>query len=162
MVAAVALPVIANGDVTDLAGARACMAASGAAGVMVGRAAVGRPWLVGQIADALAGRPARHLGAAEKAAVATEHYEGLLDLYGIRMGVRHARKHLAAYVDGAGAGARGGEGGGAGPGALSAADRTRLLTAGDPELVLALLRRAFLEPACTRGDVPAASIGEAA
>ena len=50
VVAAVSIPVIANGDVTDLAAAKACLAASGAAGVMVGRAAVGRPWLVGGIA----------------------------------------------------------------------------------------------------------------
>jgi tRNA-dihydrouridine synthase B len=66
------------------------------------------------------------------------------------MGVRHARKHLAAYVDGAG------------PGALPAADRTRLLTTGDPGVALALLRRAFLEPACSTVDGSAASIGEAA
>ena len=58
VVAAVSIPVIANGDVTDLASARACLAASGAAGVMIGRAATGRPWLVGQFAAALAGRPA--------------------------------------------------------------------------------------------------------
>ena len=150
VVASVAIPVIANGDVTDLAGARACLAASGAAGVMVGRAAVGRPWLVGEIADALAGRHPRVLSAAEKAEAASEHYEGLLDLYGIRMGVRHARKHLAAYVDGAG------------PGALSAADRTRLLTTGDPAVALALLQRAFLEPAFSTVNDSAASIGEAA
>ena len=55
VVAAVSIPVIANGDVTDLASARACLDASGAAGVMIGRAATGRPWLVGQVADALAG-----------------------------------------------------------------------------------------------------------
>ncbi|KAB1073153.1 tRNA dihydrouridine synthase DusB [Methylobacterium planeticum] len=150
VVASVAIPVIANGDVTDLTGARDCLAASGAAGVMVGRAAIGRPWLVGQIADTLAGRPPRVLSAAEKAAAAAEHYEGLLDLYGVRMGVRHARKHLAAYVEEAG------------PGALSAADRMRLLTTGDPVLALALLTRAFLEPARGPADGSAASIGEAA
>ena len=150
VVASVAIPVIANGDVTDLAAARACLAASGAAGVMVGRAAVGRPWLVGEIAEVLAGREPRVLSGAEKADIASEHYEGLLGLYGIRMGVRHARKHLAAYVDGAG------------PGALPAADRTRLLTTGDPGVALALLRRAFLEPACSTVDGSAASIGEAA
>ncbi|MGT2484894.1 tRNA dihydrouridine synthase [Methylobacterium oryzae CBMB20] len=52
VVAAVSIPVIANGDVTDLASARACLDASGAAGVMIGRAATGRPWLVGQVAAA--------------------------------------------------------------------------------------------------------------
>ncbi|WP_310352614.1 tRNA dihydrouridine synthase DusB [Methylobacterium sp. BE186] len=150
VVAAVSIPVIANGDVTDLADARACLAASGAAGVMVGRAAVGRPWLVGQIADALAGRPVREPGPAEKADIAAEHYRGLIDLYGAAMGVRHARKHLAAYVEAAGTQGT----------ALAPADRTRLLTTHDPEVALTLLRRAFLEPA--PGAAPAEPIGEAA
>ncbi len=137
VVEAVAIPVIANGDIGSFDEARACLAASGAAGVMVGRAAIGRPWLVGQIADGLAGRPVRSLARAERAAIAAEHYEGLIDLYGAAMGVRHARKHLAAYVD---------EAGRIRP-ALNAADRTRLLTTHDPGTALALLRRAFLEPA---------------
>lgn len=135
VVAAVAIPVIANGDVTSLAEARACLAASGAAGVMIGRAAVGRPWLVGEIAAGLAGRACAPLSADEKAEVAVEHYSGIVALYGAAMGVRHARKHLAAYAAAAG------------PGSLSPQDRTRLLTTLDPELALALLRRAFLEPA---------------
>lgn len=131
VVEAVSIPVIANGDVGSLGAARACLAASGAAGVMIGRAALGRPWLVGAIAAGLAGRPARALTQGEKAALAIEHYEGLLMLYGTRMGVRHARKHLAAYADEAG------------PGALAPEDRTRLLTTTDPALAIALLGRAF-------------------
>ncbi|MBO0236918.1 tRNA-dihydrouridine synthase, partial [Vibrio parahaemolyticus] len=79
--------------------ARACLAQSGAAGVMVGRAAVGRPWLAGEIAAGLAGRAAAPLTAEQRAMVAAEHYEGLIALYGPAMGVRHARKHLAAYAD---------------------------------------------------------------
>lgn len=99
VVEAVAIPVIANGDVTTLAEARTCLALSGAAGLMIGRAAVGRPWLVGALAAELAGRPVPPLSAEDKAALALEHYRGLIALYGPRMGVRHARKHLAAYAE---------------------------------------------------------------
>jgi tRNA-dihydrouridine synthase B len=129
VVAAVSIPVIANGDVTDLASARACLEASGAAGVMIGRAATGRPWLVGQIAAALSGEPAAEPTRAEQAAMATEHYAGLLSLYGRDMGVRHARKHLAAYAETGGA--------------LAPAERSALLTTTDPDTALALLARAF-------------------
>ena len=135
VVAAVSIPVIANGDVSDLAGARACLAASGAAGVMIGRAATGRPWRVGQIAAALAGRPAADPPRAAQAALAAEHYAGLLSLYGRDMGVRHARKHLAAYAETGGA--------------LDPAERAALLTTTDPETALALLDRAFAGPAAT-------------
>jgi nifR3 family TIM-barrel protein len=129
VVEAVSIPVIANGDITGLAEARACLAASGAAGVMLGRAATGRPWLVGQVAAALAGRDVPGPTRAEQAALAAEHYEGLLALYGAAMGVRHARKHLAAYAE---------AGGG-----LTAAERTALLTTTDPAAAQALLARAF-------------------
>jgi len=129
VVAAVSIPVIANGDVTDLASARACLDASGAAGVMIGRAPTGRPWLVGQVAAALAGRPAAEPSRAAQAVLAAEHYAGLLSLYGRDMGVRHARKHLAAYAETGGA--------------LGPAERATLLTTTDPEIALNLLARAF-------------------
>ena len=133
VVEAVRIPVIANGDITGVEEARACLSQSGAAGVMVGRAAVGRPWLVGEIAAGLAGRVAPPLSAEERAAAAAEHYLGLVALYGAAMGVRHARKHLAAYADIAGG--------------LPPDDRRRLVTTHDPAEALRLLRRAFLEPA---------------
>ena len=66
---------------------------------MVGRAALGRPWLVGAIGAALDGRAFPPLTLAEKLALAGAHYEGLLSLMGVAHGVRHARKHLAAYAD---------------------------------------------------------------
>lgn len=129
VVEAVAIPVIANGDVTSLEAARTCLARSGAAGLMIGRAAVGRPWLVGAIAAGLAGRAAPILSAADKASLAVEHYEGLLALYGSRMGVRHARKHLAAYAEAGGC--------------LNAEQRMHLLTTTDPGVAANLLARAF-------------------
>ncbi|KAA2237635.1 tRNA dihydrouridine synthase DusB [Salinarimonas soli] len=134
--AGLSIPLVANGDVTSLDDARRCLAQSGADAVMIGRAAMGRPWLVGQIASGLAGRPVREPDAAEKTAAAVEHYEGLLSLYGARMGVRHARKHLAAYADEAGAAGYG----------LAEADRAALVRMDDPAAVVALLRRLYAEP----------------
>ncbi|NNM72101.1 tRNA dihydrouridine synthase DusB [Enterovirga aerilata] len=135
--AALALPVIANGDVVCAETARACLARSGAAAVMIGRAAVGQPWIVGEVAAALAGRPFAPPSWAERAGVALEHYEAMLTLYGTEMGVRHARKHLAAYADRATEAGFG----------LAETDRRTLLTTTEPGLVACLLRRLYAEPA---------------
>ncbi|ACA20209.1 TIM-barrel protein, nifR3 family [Methylobacterium sp. 4-46] len=142
VVEAVSIPVVANGDVGSLAEARACLAESGAAAVMIGRAAVGRPWLVGAVAAGLRGAPAPALTRAAQADLAGEHYEGLLALYGVAMGVRHARKHLAAYADHAGG--------------LAAGERARLVTTTDPAEALALLRRAFAGEGVAGEAAPAA------
>ena len=103
VVAAVSIPVVANGDCGSVADARAMLASSGASGVMIGRAAVGRPWLVGDIAHALAtGRDRGPIGSARRRDAALAHYATLLGLLGRERGVRHARKHLAAYARHAG------------------------------------------------------------
>lgn len=100
---AVGVPVVANGDCVSVADARAMLAASGADAVMIGRAAVGRPWLVGQIAYALkTGHEALPVSTSARRAAALAHYRTLLSLYGIGKGVRHARKHLAGYATHAG------------------------------------------------------------
>lgn len=102
-VAATSLPVIANGDCASAQDARAMLAASGAAGVMIGRAAVGRPWLVGEIARALAGEPAQPVSRTARRQAALDHLESLLSTMGAEAGLRHARKHLSAYCEHAGA-----------------------------------------------------------
>ena len=100
---AVAIPVIANGDITDSQTARAALARSGADGVMIGRGARGRPWLLAEIAQALYGviAPAAPRGAALVDLVGA-HYEAMLAFYGRDLGARVARKHLGWYMDGAG------------------------------------------------------------
>ena len=133
---AVAVPVVANGDIRSVQDARRCLSQSRASAVMVGRAAMGRPWLVGQIAAALADEPVREPTAAQKTEVGMEHYEGLLSLYGREVGVRHARKHLAAYADTARSAGYG----------LSAGERLQLVTANDPATVKDLLRRMYAIP----------------
>ena len=138
VVEATRLPVVANGDCHSLEDARAMLAASGAAGVMIGRAAVGRPWLVGEIASGLAGRLWTEPSRDAKSAAAIEHLETLMAGMGIRTGLRHARKHLSAYAEHAGA-----------PHDL----RLRLVTTDEPQVAIALLGEAF---ACSPGDSMAA------
>jgi tRNA-dihydrouridine synthase B len=100
---AVSIPVAANGDCASLADAASMLAQSGADAVMIGRSAIGRPWFVGDVAHFLAHGEARAETplAARKHAV-LEHFETLLEMLGVGHGVRHARKHLAAYANWAG------------------------------------------------------------
>ena len=100
---AVSIPVIANGDIVDAASARTALERSGADGVMVGRGAQGRPWLLAQIAASLFGAQAPLVpqGRALTDMVAG-HYEGMLSFYGAELGNRVARKHLGWYMDDAG------------------------------------------------------------
>ena len=100
VVRAVGVPVIANGDVTGPAQAREALRRSGAAGVMVGRGARGRPWILAEIAAASRGdRSPEPPGGADLAEIITEHYESMLVFYGRDLGPRVARKHLGWYLD---------------------------------------------------------------
>ncbi len=96
---AVQVPVIANGDIRSTADARACLAASGTDGVMIGRAAQGRPWMLASISAALNGRPVPgEPSLAEKLRLIAEHFEDMLLHYGREAGARIARKHLGWYA----------------------------------------------------------------
>lgn len=98
--AAVKIPVVANGDCASPRDAAAMLASSGADAVMVGRAALGRPWLVGDIAYFLAtGRRRAAPSAAARLEAALDHLDGLLAAMGSGAGLRHARKHLSAYAE---------------------------------------------------------------
>jgi len=103
VVEAVSVPVVVNGDIIDLATAREALEKSGAAAVMLGRGAQGRPWNVGQIGAQLAGRaPEAAPTGAELIALVSEHYEDMLSEYGVAVGLRAARKHLDWYAEAAG------------------------------------------------------------
>jgi nifR3 family TIM-barrel protein len=134
---AVSIPVVVNGDVTRCAEARIALEQSGADLVMIGRAALGRPWLPGQVA--------RHLAGHETAGdppldiqfeIARDLYRETVAHHGIDIGRRHARKHLAAAIDVAG------ENTGASADMVKSW-RARVLTAETPETTLCLLSAAF-------------------
>ena len=92
--AALAIPVIANGDITSPEDAVRCLEQTGADGVMVGRGTMGAPWLVGQLDAALSGRPVPPTpGPAEKLALAAEQLRALVAAKGDH-GLLIARKHM--------------------------------------------------------------------
>lgn len=93
------LPVIANGDIIDIQSARIAMKYSGGDGVMVGRAAMGRPWMLGEMAANLAGKSYSAPTLLHKLEALAQQLSDSVDLYGERLGVRVFRKHIAAFVD---------------------------------------------------------------
>lgn len=103
IVEATDFPVFANGDIDSPESAASVLRHTGAAGVMIGRAAQGRPWLCGQIAAHIATGitpppPSRD----EQLAILRRHLGELHAFYGDYMGVRIARKHLAWYLQASG------------------------------------------------------------
>jgi tRNA-dihydrouridine synthase len=133
IVEAVRVPVVVNGDIVSLAAAREALRQSGAAAVMLGRGAQGRPWMPGQIGAGLKGLAAvaAPRGAVLSSLVA-EHYEMILAEYGIAVGVRVARKHLDWYLDGQGI-------------VLDKSLRASMLGSEDPAAVLALIGEVFAD-----------------
>ncbi len=96
---AVTIPVIANGDVTQIRDLPQILSLSGADGIMIGRGAYGRPWWPGVLAEALdPGTGIAEPTLAEQAAIVKRHYLGMIDHYTPRVGVKAARKHLGWYL----------------------------------------------------------------
>ena len=99
IVAQTNFPVFANGDITTAEQAKAVVAHTGAAGIMIGRGAQGQPWLCGQIATALeTGITPPPPRLAEQQALILRHVAHLHTFYGDFMGVRIARKHITWYM----------------------------------------------------------------
>ena len=99
--AAVGIPVIGNGDLTDPRDALAKMRESGVDAIMVGRAVLGNPWLVGALADLFEGREPRPYPAApERLRFAVHLYQMMVDEWGEARAVPQMRKHLGYYLKG--------------------------------------------------------------
>lgn len=94
---AVRVPVFVNGDIDCAAKALKAMEQSGADGVMIGRAAQGRPWIFRELRAGFAGTTAPPASLAEVRAIMLSHLEALYSFYGESKGARVARKHLGWY-----------------------------------------------------------------
>ncbi len=134
---AISIPLVVNGDITCFDTAVTALDESGADAVMIGRGAQGAPWLPGQIARRLEG------GAAEPAPSLPQQlaylralYDEVCQHYGLRVGLRHARKHLSWGLDVAGACAQA-------PAQKLKTWRETILTSDDPRRVHQALTEAF-------------------
>jgi tRNA-dihydrouridine synthase B len=134
---AIGVPLVVNGDITSFEKAVAALKMSGADAVMVGRGAQGQPWLPGQIGRRI------ETGIVERAPILADQlkyirilYDEVLRHYGLRIGLRHARKHLGWALDVAAHCS-------CAPSAILGAWRQKILTAEDPSGVHRSLQDAF-------------------
>jgi tRNA-dihydrouridine synthase B len=98
---AVTIPVIANGDIDSPEKARRVLAHTGADGLMIGRAAQGRPWIFREVGHFLAtGEKLPEPAALEVRDILLGHLDNLYSFYGTSLGVRVARKHIGWYSKG--------------------------------------------------------------
>lgn len=96
----VAIPVIGNGDIASAEDALRMIDRTGCDGVMIGRGAMGNPWIFEELIATLEHRAYVAPSFSERMAVAVEHLDGMLAHKGERVGLAEAKKHMAWYLTG--------------------------------------------------------------
>ena len=100
MKAAVRIPVYASGDIDSPEAAQRIAAETGCDGLMVGRGALGDPWLFSRIRAGFEGRPGQEPTPAQRVRMALTHAKLLCEDKGERLGIRESRKHTGWYIKG--------------------------------------------------------------
>ena len=98
--AALRIPVIANGDVFAPTDAVRILQETGADGLMIGRGAMGNPWLFAKARQALRGEPVTEETLGERIDTAITHARWMVDFKGERLGIVEMRKHVGHYISG--------------------------------------------------------------
>jgi tRNA-dihydrouridine synthase B len=134
---AISVPLVVNGDITSYEKAVSALEVSGADAVMIGRGAQGQPWLPGQIGRRLqTGKSESTPSLSEQLTHIRTLYDEVCRLYGLRIGLRHARKHLGWALEIAAQYSRA-------PAGTLKAWREKILTSEDPHRVHRSLQDAF-------------------
>lgn len=94
------IPIFGNGDITTAAQAVENKQRYGVDGILIGRAAIGNPWIFEQCQRAFAGLPEREITVAERVAVCRRHLQAAIDFKGERTAIFEMRKHYGNYFKG--------------------------------------------------------------
>ena len=127
---ALRVPVIANGDITDVNSAKRALNLSGAAGIMIGRGVGGKPWLLSEISHTLFNTKSPKIPNNQSfCEMIILHYEAALRFYGDVLGVRSFRKHINWYLSYMGI--------------IDGEIRRKILTEENPSLVIDMIQLLF-------------------
>jgi len=94
------IPVLYNGDIDSAADALGALHTTGCDGLLIGRAAMGNPWLFREITDTMAGRPVQYPSNAERLQLMEEHIDSMVTFKGERLTMLQMRTHIGHYIHG--------------------------------------------------------------